>query len=241
MVVSNRKHIEDLIYGTFSALDPSGNNTNKYQLMFSEMDDKEFEKFIKDFLSNDEENFVLDIVEFEHSLKFEYCEAAAKFLNIPLMEYVFMPHLTKDKSNVIVSSEKCLVGYIHPKRTQQLLHKKNKLAVSNEKISGLTGQVVGNDEHARSSDIEATMLVALGAEKILQELHGPRADDHHMKRQLKQSISERGYATLDELDSVSTNKVTLNTINTYLLCMGFKSDLVSDTYVLPKTSDELIN
>ena len=125
MAVANRQYIEKLIYDTFDAIDPSGSNTNKYKELFSAMNDKEFEKYMKDFLNNPEENFALDIVEFEHDIKMEYCEKAAKVIDIPLMEYVYMPHLTMDKKNVVVSKEKCLVGYINCKRTQQLLHKKN--------------------------------------------------------------------------------------------------------------------
>ena len=238
-MVANRSYIEKLVYDTFDALDPSGTNTNKYREMFSSMDDKQFEKFMKDFLKNDEENFTLDIVEFDHDLHMEYCEKAAKVLGIPLMEYVYMPHLTMDKSRTIVSKEKCLVGYINVKRTQQLLQKKNGLSVTNERRAALTGQVTDKDKNARDSDIEASMLVALGADKILQELHGPRSDDMVMKREMNNSIATKGYVMLDELTNLPTNKVTLNTVNTYLLCMGLKSDLVTDTYILPKTSAEL--
>lgn len=239
MAVTNRKAIEKLVYDTYDALDPSGTNTAKYRSLFGSMNDAQFEKFMKEFLADDTEYFMLDIVEFEHDLRFKYCEDAARVLGIPLMEYVYMPHLTMDKKHVIVSKEKCLVGYINVKRTQQLLSKKNGLSTSNDRISAVTGQVVDDDKNARSSDIEASMLVSLGADKILQEFHGPRADDHVMKRQMNQSISTKGYVMLDELDNVSTNKVTLNTVNAYLLAMGLKSDIVSDTYVLPKTSDDL--
>lgn len=241
MAVSNRAYIEKLIYDIYDQLDPSGTNTEKYRSFFSSMSDAEFERFMKKFLKDDNENFTLDIVEFEHDLKFEYCEKAADVLGIPLMEYVYMPHLTMDKKRVVVSKEKCLVVYINAKRTQQLLHKKNGLSISNERVSALTGQVVDKDKNAQDSDIEATLLVALGADKILQEFHGPRSDDHVMKRQMNQSIATKGYVMLDELENLPTNKVTLNTVNTYLLSMGLKSDIVSDTYILPKTSDELFN
>lgn len=237
--VANRKYIENMIYETFDALDPSGTNTTKYRLLFSSMSDTEFAKYMKEFLAAEGEYFMLDIVEFEHDLKMEYCEKAAKVLGIPLMEYVYMPHLSMDKSHCVVSKEKCLVGYINVKRTQQLVHKKNGLSTSNDKVSALTGQVVRKDKNARSSDIEASMLVSLGADKILQELHGPRADDPVMKRQMNQSIATKGYVMLDELDNLPTNKVTLNTINTYLLGMGLISDIVTPSYILPKTSHEL--
>lgn len=236
--VVNRKEIEKVIYDVFDALDPSGVNTTKQRNTFENMSDQEFAKFMKEFLDNEEENFILDIVEFEYSLKMENCEAAAKIINVPLMEYVYMPHLSMDKKQVVVSKQPCLVGYINVKRTQQLLHKKNGLSVSNERIHPQTGQVTGDDKNARDSDIEAAMLVSLGADKILQELHGPRADDVVMRRQLRQDIATKGFSMLDDLENIPSNKVTLNTINTYLLCMGIKSDLITDSYMLPKVIDE---
>lgn len=238
-----RPAIEKLIYDVYMELDPSGTNTDKFKVMFNGMNDTEFKKFFEKFLKDPNEDFMLDIVEFEHSMKFEYCENAAKVLGIPLMEYVYMPHLTMDKKRVIVTKEKCLVGYINVKRTQQLLAKKNGLSLSNDKRSSMTGQVISTsthkDKNARDSDIEATMLVSLGADRILQELHGPRADDLVMKRQMNKSIATNGYVLLDELDNLSTNKVTLNTVNTYLVGMMLKSDLVSSTDILPKTSNEI--
>ena len=239
MTVTNRAHIEQIIYDTFDALDPTGKNTTKYRELFRTMDDKEFTRYMKNFLDNDSENFAFDITEYENDIKMEYCEKAAKVLGVPLMEYVFMPHLTMDKSHVISTKEKCLVGYFNVKRTQQFLTKKNGISVSNEKKSALTGQVVNKDKNARDSDIEAFMLVALGADKILQELHGPRSDDHVMKREMVQSIATKGYVLLDELTNLSTNKITLTTVDTFLMGMGLKSDLVSPTYILPKLSAEL--
>ena len=237
-MVTNRKQIEQMIYDTFTALDPSGINTEKYQTLFGGMDDKQFEKFMKDFLNDDKENFTLDVIEFDNDLKMENAEAGAKVIGIPLYEYIYMPHLNKDKSRVIVSKEKCLVGYCPVKRTQQLLHKKNGISISNEKTSPTTGQAVDKDKNSRDADIEASMLVALGADKIIQELHGPRADDHVMKREMNEAIATKGYVMLDELTNLSTNKVTLNTVAANMIAMGIWTDLVTDSYVLPKTSNE---
>ena len=241
MIVSNRLEIEKLIYDTFNELDPTGVNTRKFKEMFSTMSNEKFAQYMKKFLADDTENFILDIVDFERDVKMEHCEAAAKVIGIPLMETVFMPHITMDKNNVVATKEKCLVGYLNVKRTQQMVQKKNAVSISNEKKSALTGQVVNKDKNARDTDIEASMLVALGADKILQEFHGPRSDDPVMKRQMNKSISTKGYVLLDELDNLPTNKVTLNTVNAFLLGAGIKSDLISDTYILPKTSEELFN
>jgi hypothetical protein len=238
-MVKNRKEIEKLIYDTFDAIDPSGNNTTKYREFYTSMSDTQFEKHMKEFLSDDNENFILDIVEFEHDLTLEMCEAAARVIGIPLAEYVYMPHLTQDMKRVVVSKEKCLVGWMNVKRPQQLLHKKNGLAMADDKISPITGQVIGDDKNARDSDIEAAMLVTLGCDKILQELHGPRADDAVMRRQMAQDITTKGYVLLDDLENNPANKTSLVTFNTYLIAMGIKSDVISDSYILPKTTEDL--
>ena len=238
-MVTNRKQIEQLVYDFYDALDPSGSNTDKYKSIFSSLNDKEFEKYMKDFLSKEDENFILDIVDFEHEMKMEYTEKAAKLLGIELFEYVYLPHLNRNKTNPIRTSEKCLVGYFNTKRTQQFLHKKNALSNSNEHINVLTGQVTRDDKNARDSDIEASMLVSIGADKILEEFHGFRADDHVMKRQARKDISTKGYIVLDELENNPVNKVTLNTVSTYLLAMGISNDLITDTYILPKTSEDM--
>ena len=239
MVVANRKAIEKLIYDTFDAADPSGANTAKYREMFEGMNDQQFAKFMKEFLDNDLDNFSFDMVDFERDIDFNNMEKAAKVLGIDLFEYLYIPHLTMDKSHVIRTKQKVLVGYFNIKRPQQLLHKKNGLSLSAEKRSMLTGQVTGKDKNSRDSDIEASMLVSLGADAILQELHGPRADDMVMKQQMNQSIRNKGYVLLEDLENVPTNKTTLVTIDTYLIGMMLKSDLVTDTYILPKTSAEL--
>lgn len=240
-LVSNRETVEKLIYDTFDAIDPSNTNSNKYRELFSSMSDRKFTDHMEDFLNNDSENFILDINEFDRNVSMERCESAAKVLGIPLEEYVYMPHLTMDKSNVVVTKQRCLVGWMNVKRTQQLLHKKNGLSISSDTVSHLTGQVIGDDKDARNSDIEATMLISLGADAILQELHGPRADDVVMKRQMMTSIATRGYVLLDELDNLPTNKTTLNTVNTMLIAMGIKSDLVmGDSYILKPILDEML-
>jgi hypothetical protein len=239
-MVKNRKEIEKLIFDTFDALDPSGTNTAKYTELYGSMSDAEFEKHMKSFLGNDQENFILDINEYDRNVTMDRCEAAAKVLGIPLEEYVFLPHLSMDKKNVVATKEKALVGWVNIKRTQQLLHKKNGLATSDTQINHLTGQVTGDDKDARDSDIEATMLVSLGAEHVLQELHGPRADDVVMRRQMMADIASKGYVLLEDLENLPTNKTTLNTVNAFLLAMGIKSDLVTDSYILPKILDELL-
>jgi len=232
---TKRKEMENLIYKVFSTLDPSEVNTNKYKAMFSSMNDNEFDKFFKNLFANEELYLVLDIVNYERDLTIENIEAAAKVLDVPLMEKVAMPFVNGNTDNPVLTKYPVPIGYLHIKRMQQILSKKNTTSTDISSRSALTGQVVNKDKNARESDAETFSLVTLGAENSLRELLGGRADDMTMKTEMYSEISKKGYVSLDELTNNAENKTTLNTVDTYLLGCGIKSDLVTKTLALPKT------
>ena len=72
----------------------------------------------------------------------------------------------------------------------------------------------------------------------LREFNGPRSDDMVMKREMLNEINQQGYVTINSLTNDVTNKTTLNTVNTYLLGMGIKSDLVTKGLMIKQTLKE---
>lgn len=233
-----RKKMESLIYETFDKLDKTHRNTENYKEAFSNMTDSQFDKFFRELFSNPYAYLILTIIDYEIDLKLEDIEDAAKVLNIPLFEKVAFPHYTLDNNNVIVTKEAVPVGYCHVKRTQQTLAKKNGLSTTADTRSQLTGQVTGADKNGRESDLENAMLISLGMNAVLKELNGPRADDTHMKQQMYTAISNKGFVSLDDMESDTANKTTLNTVDVYLLGMGLNSDLVTKGLMLKKTLNE---
>lgn len=230
---AKRKKIENLIYKLFSTLDNTGRNVDFYKNLFSNMSDKEFDKFI-DSLHDENNYLILQIVDYEIDVSMKNIEDGAKVLNIPLYEKVALPHLSKDPKHPIVSYEPVPVGYLHLKKMQQCTIKKNSTSTNINKRNKFN-QVTGKDKNGRSSDMENCALVALGCDKILQEFMGPRADDSVMKNQMMSAIARDGYVELDKLTNNIENKTTLKMVDVYLLSMGLKSDLVSKSLVLPKT------
>lgn len=233
-----RKDMETLVYNTFSALDPSGTNTNKYKALFSKMSDAQFDKYFKTIFDNDDIYLVLDVVDFEHALTIDNINKAAKVLNIPLTERVAMPFVNHDTKNPVVTKSEVIVGYLHLKRMQQMLSKKNTTSTEIGIRSALTGQVSGHDKNGRISDSETSCLSTIGAEYALREFMGPRSDDKVMKAQMYTDIATKGYCSIDDLSSNPTNKTSLKTTDTYLIGMGIKSDLITKGLALPKTLDE---
>lgn len=230
-----RNDVENLIYRFFTAFDKSGTNTTKYKELFQQMTNSQFDNYFKMLFSNDKAYLTLDIVDYEHTMTLDDIERAAKVIGIELFEYVYMPHLTMDKTHVICTKEKVPVGYINIKRTQQTVSKKNGISTNIDQRSAITGQVTGADKNGRESDLENTMLASLGMEYTLQELNGARADDITMKNQMLRDISLNGYTTLASMESDLNNKTTLNTVDVFLMGMSIKSDLVTSGLMTKKS------
>ena len=223
-----RKKMETLIHDYFSAFDKSGKNAKNYDAFFSSMTDQQFKNYFDAFFkSSFDDVLVLDTEDYVNDIFMEDIEDAAKVLGIPLFETVFDPHLTMDKNRVIATKQPVPVGYLHIKRPQQTIAKKNGISTNIDKRSALTGQVTVKDKNGRDSDMESSMLVAVGMNNVLKELNGFRADDMTAKQEALQAIYAKGYLTLNELSDDVTNKTTLNTVNTFLLGMGLQSDLVT--------------
>ena len=235
-----REEMETLIYNFFSAFDKTETNTKHYQDMFSKMSDTQFDKWFKDFFDNPKAYLVLNICDYENTIQLDDIEDAAKVLNIPLFETVYMPYVTMNKKKTIATPIPVPVGYLNIKRTQQTISKKNGLSTSIDTRSALTAQVTGADKNGRESDLENTMLASLGMVNTMRELNGPRADDMSMKNQMLHDIALNGYVKLEDLDDDVENKTTLNTVNVFLLGMGLDSDLVTKGLMLPASlKDEL--
>lgn len=235
MTASKRKKMENLIYSVFTALDPTGINTEKYKKMFKGMSDKQFDIFFKDLFKNENRYLILDTVDYENSLKIDYAENAAKILNVPLFEKITMPYINHDKKNPIVSKYAVPVGYLHMKRMQQILSKKNSTSTNIDMRSALTGQVTGKDKNARDSDQENFALVTMEANENLKEFLGPRSDDMVMKGEMYNKIAKDGYVSLNDLPNNPENKTSLNTIDVFFIAMGFKTNLVTEGLLLKKS------
>lgn len=233
-----RKKMEKLIYDVFTSLDPSGANTDKYKKMFSGMSDTQFDTFFKAYFKDEDKYMILEVVDYEREVTIENIKKAANIMNVPLFEKVAMPFVNYDNKNPIITKKPVPVGYLHIKRMQQILSKKNSMSTDISERSAITGQVIGNDKNARESDTENFSLITMDAENALRELMGPRADDLVMKSQMYSEISKKGYVSLSELTDNVENKTTLNSVDAFITSMGLKTDLVTKGLIVNKIIDE---
>ena len=235
--LSKRKEAESIVYTIMDILDPTKTKSTKYKKMFATMTDSEFEKLMKNMFEDDTLNFTLDIVDFEREIDLSMVEKAAKHLGVPLEEYVMLPFLNNNVDQPIVTKTPVIVMYTIFKRLQQTTQKKNSTSIHITERSAVTGQVTGNDKNGRSSDVENASLIALGAINSAKEFNGFRADGMERKHVAYSSASNKGYISLDEVESTAgiDDRTVLNTIDKLYLGMGIKTDLVDETLILNKT------
>ena len=144
----------------------------------------------------------LDIVEYtDQQITLDSIMDAADVLGIPIFERVIFPHMSADPNKPLVTPSVCPVGYVHLKRLQQMISKKNSTSIDMSERSAVTGQATGKSKNGRCSDLEAGLVLQYGLNNVLKELYGCRSDDLHMKEQMMTAIQEKGYFSLDELES----------------------------------------
>lgn len=226
----DRLQVEELVYKVMNALDPSGSNTEHYMDIFNRMDDKTFEKvFTRKF------PLKFHTKPFEIEPKIEDIEKAAKTLDIPILEKVRMPHLAVDAEGRPIRSQECLVGYIHLRKEQQLINKKNSMSTSIIERDMKTGLLVGYDKNGGTSDREAESLVVNGLDKTYEEFMGPRADSMHEKSTMYNQISNTGSVSQKDIPADKEGSIATNTLEMYLLGAGISSGILDNDNYLPYT------
>ncbi len=236
--VKERKKMEKLVYDYFDIVDPTGSNTRRYKEMFSTMSDTKFKQFLVELFDKDNMNFILEIEDHRNEATVESAERALNFLEVPVAEYIIMPHLNMDLENPVVTKYQMIKGYIIDIRMVQTNHKKNSTSIHVSQRSAVTGQVVGDDKNGRSTDQENIALVTYGADNILKEFNGFRADGMNRKNEAYADIAATGTCSLDKVERNHgiEDRTALNVLDMYYTCMCLKTDLVSPGYLLVQTA-----
>ena len=104
----------------------------------------------------------------------EDIERAAKVLNIPLFEYVYIPHVSSNKKRPVRTKTRVLVGYLNIKRVQQLQQKKSTGIITDTDRDEITGIAKGDAKGGRQTGVENQILMGLGGDIILSEIVGSK-------------------------------------------------------------------
>lgn len=228
-----RSTCEDLIYRTFSAIDPTGANTQYYQQLFSTMSDKQFTDLISGRLP-----FRYHVTPFENEPKMPDIFKAFKILDKPLMEKIKLPYLAKNENGEPIESKECLVGYLNIKRLKQMLTKKNNTAMEIAKREmKLTGRLQGHDKGGLESIKEFEGALALGLEHTTAEYARVKAASMKAKAEAYNIINSKGEVSFDDIDTDKTDSIAKNALNVYLIGANLHSNLIDEEYYNPHTLD----
>ncbi len=225
-----RKECEALIYETMDALDKTGSNTDYYKELFSSMNDDQFFNYMKNDFP-----FKFHVRPFEIEPTMSDIEKAAKILDIPLLEKVALPYLYTNKDGIPVMSQECMVGYLHHKKVQQFITKKNAMSTDISERDMKTGLLVGFDKNGKTSDREMESLAVSNLDQTMLELSRPRADAMKAKSIMYNTINTIGTVSLSDIPIDIDDSIGKNLMNTYLIGAGIQSNLINQDYYLPYT------
>lgn len=197
-VQKKRAKIQQMVLDAMTKLDPSGDNTRRWQGFFSKLDDKHFDTFMKN-LTNKKVAMNIIMPNLKKPLKIKDLLEAAKTVNLTLSHRLWMPDRTRPGKKYL-TNEKYLVLTLPVRRAQQEWDKKLSVPSRDRKIDALTGQVSGEDDACSISAPEIQSLNVRGLHNVLSEIVRVRGGDVAAYGDMNRQLQENGEARLDSLD-----------------------------------------
>lgn len=221
-----RQEVEELVIQFFDTLDKSKVNSEYYKNLFSTMTDAQFVKFIsKDY------PFKFQLRQSVTEPTMDDIIKACDLTGVPLLEEIYLPYYYKNSKGEPVKTAKCMVGYNHIKKVQQVVTKKSKWSTEVENRDMKSGRLLGQDKGTAISNREFESLVALGLENTMYEFARPKADAMKAKNAMNAAISAKGYVTQADIPNDEDDMLSRNMINAYLLSAHISTNLLNtDNY-----------
>lgn len=234
--MSTRTELERDLFEFLDDMDPSGKNTTRMRNYLSKMDDQAFYRYFDRFFDDPDRHIGVAYEPFNNPVNISFIEDISKKHGIPLYERVYKPYVTGDTEDPPASVYPVLVLDYPIKRLKQMVFKKSHTSVSNTKRDARTNQVTGDDKTARVTDVEAFSLIVQELYSCAEAYYGPLSDDSKANYEMMRLIQRDGEVSLADLPRDPTGKVTMNTINYFMLGACISTNLIEETgYVLPST------
>lgn len=226
-----RQEIEKTIYELYDKIDITGTNSAYYRDLISKMSDDEFYKFLSRRLPF---RFHQDAFKVEPKM-YEIVEGY-KYLGVPLIEKVNLPHVFKNADGTPVKSQDCMVIDIHIKRMKQMVSKKNKASMRIEKRDMRTGLLSQEDKAAKETDREFESLASYGLDETLDEFRTVKADAMEASSAMLATILDKGSVSQKDYAVTKHDSLGRNMLNVYLIGACIHSNLVDEQYMTPLTA-----
>lgn len=225
-----RAEVEELIYKFFDAVDKSHTNSDYYKKLFADMSDEQFLKMMKAKFP-----FKLHYRPSVVEPTMKDAENGLKVLGVPMLEKINMAFLYEDKDGRPVKSQECLVGYVHHKKVQQMITKKNKWAAEITNRDLKTGRLKNADKGSGTSEREFEALTTFGLDKTMEEFMKPKADAMLAKNVMYSNIASTGMVRLEDLPNEIDDSLAKNLMNVFMIGAHLNSNLMNQDNFTPYT------
>lgn len=216
------REIKDFIYEAFDILDKSGSNTDYYKNLLENMTDEEFIKFI-----SKKYPFKFQMKQSVTEPKMADITKACKFTGVPLLEEIYLPYYYKNSKGEPVRTAKCMVGYQHIKKVQQIVTKKSKWSTSIDNRDMKTGRLLGADKGTAISDREFEGLATLGLYNTMYEFAKPKGDALKAKAAMNNAIATKGFVSQEDIPNDLDDSLSRNYLDVCLTSALFETNLTS--------------
>ena len=234
--MSLRKEIEADIYALMDDVDPSGENTKRMKEFFSQMNDKQFYQYMKEFFKDDHKQYAVSYKPYGNPVNIPMIQRLYKKYDVPLYDYVYEPYLTEDVDDPPRSVHKIMVIDAPVKRLKQMVQTKTHLSVNPTKVDSKTGQVTGHDKVARTTIPELYSLLVQNQYHAAKEQYGPLGDNSKAMYEMVKKIQRDGEVELKDLPDDPLDKTALTTVGYYLYGSCLVTNMLDSTgYLLPIT------
>ena len=228
-----RNECEFFILNFMDKLDKTGENSEFLKEQFASMSNAQFEKWMKK-----DYPLQFQVRAFEVEPKFKDYQDAARVIGINLMEKVALPYLYKNSDGEPVCTKPALIMYLHLKKMQQMITKKNKVSTDIDNRDMKSGRLNTDDKGAATGDKEMECLAIAGLDKTLEEFSTIRADYMDAKSQAYATITATGTLSSDDYDLKRSDGLANNFISSYLLAAHIDSNLINNDGYTPYTLKE---
>lgn len=210
-MAGNRKAAEAVILKWVAELDPSGANTAQYHVFFKDMDDKQFDAYMKaiedgkDYVSLTMPNYGEAKITTMNNIR------VGKQLGIKFFQRLWLQDQTTGQ--VSLTNHEYLVMHLPFRRQIQTLKNKISIPEDNKHVDEMTNQPSGVSKGAAISFPELLVMYAAGQEKAIEEFMKCRGGDSKAMRELDRQIHETGGASLETIAKLGTRAKSTETLS----------------------------
>lgn len=221
--MSNRKEAEKFIFDYIEKLSPGGENAKIYIDLFTNMDDEQFDSFMKGLESGSNHLAVISPNFGKSKLTTKRNLELAKELGHPFFEKIWIEG--KDDIPTYLTPIPYMVVDLPLRRQAQVLIKKISIPDNNKTVDDFTGQPTGASKGSKISYPETQIMAAMGLDNCLVEMLKYRGGDLGGFNAMNKMISRTGGVSLKGIEPYATGVESTKTLKTYLTAIHLDNSL----------------